>query len=259
MNAIIAHVGSYALNALQRLSRTYQFTKHSLAGSYGTTKKAEMATLIHMERVGIDSLLITCSTGFFSGAVLTLQAYHGFVKLGTTSMIGPVVATTMIRELGPILTGIMVVGRAGSAMTAELASMAINEQIDALKTLGVDPIAYLVSPRVIASICMLPILGFFTMLAGIIGGYLIVDHQLHLNGAQYISLICETTTLYEIIIGLFKTAFFGLLISIIASYNGIYATGSTLDVARATTTTVATAALLIFATNFLLSAIFFHA
>lgn len=258
MNVIISYVGSYALEKIRRLHNGLEFISHSLSG-IRDKKISGMSALIHMERIGIDSLLITCTTGFFAGAVLALQAYHGFVKLGSTHMIGPVVATTMIRELGPILTGVMVAGRAGSAITAELASMAINEQIDALKTLGIDPIAYLVSPRILASVCMLPLLGFFTMLSGIVGGFIMVDCQLHLNGARYLNLICETTTIYEIIVGILKTAFFGCIISLIGCYNGVNVRGGTQDVARATTKTVASSALAIFTINFILSALFFHA
>lgn len=258
MNSFIAGVGTRALLLVNRARQWGSYTLYASKASLSFGQRFK-SIAIHMERIGIDSLFLCIVTGIFGGAVLALQAYHGFSKLGGTSMIGPVVATTMIRELGPILTGIMVAGRAGSAIAAELASMQVNEQIDALKTLAIDPLKYLVAPRLIAALAMLPLLGFFTMLAGIVGGFCMVEFQLHLNGARYLAALQETTTLYEILVGLFKTAVFGMLIAVIATFQGLHVQGGTQEVARATTNTVALSAVLIFVTNFILSAILFRA
>ena len=134
-----------------------------------------------MERIGVDSLPICALIGIFSGAVMTLQTYYGFTKFGSENMIGPVVALSLTRELGPVLTGLMVTGRSGSSIAAEIGTMRITEQIDALQTLCVNVFRYLMVPRVLAGILILPFVTMFTMFFGILGGYVIYVYYFHLN------------------------------------------------------------------------------
>lgn len=213
--------------------------------------------LQQLEKIGVGSLSITIGTGLFSGAVLAMQSYKGFVRVGGTSMVGPVVAFTMIRELGPVFTGIMVAGRAGSAMAAELGTMKITEQLDALRTLGIDLNHYLLVPRFIGCMVALPLLTLFSMIAGILGGYLVCGYQLHLNTYEYLNNIRLVIEPYDIMGGLCKGFVFGLIIAWVACYQGLTTGVGAAGVGKATTTTVVITATSIVVTNYLLAVILF--
>jgi len=207
----------------------------------------------HVDRIGVRSLGIIILTGSFAGMVFALQAYIGFQRVGGEQYIGAVVALGMIRELGPVLTGLMTVGRAGSAITAELGTMEITEQIDALKTLRINTIQYLVVPRIIASVIALPLLALFSMVFGIIGGYIICVHVLNLNAEDYYSSIRSYVELSDITGGLVKSSFFGLILGSVATYKGFFTTGGARGVGTATTQAVVTSSILILAANYFLT------
>ncbi len=178
-----------------------------------------------MNRIGVESLNIIILTGLFTGMVLALQTYIGFQRVGGEQLIGAIVALGIIRELGPVLTGLMVTGRAGSAITAEIGTMIITEQIDALKTLRINVFQYLVIPRIVASTFILPFLTLFSMIFGIIGGYIVCVHVLELSPEDYETSIRNYVEMADIRGGLIKAAFFGLILSWVGTYKGMHTHG----------------------------------
>lgn len=209
-------------------------------------------------RVGVDSSSIIFLTGFSTGLALALQTYIGFHRFGIEEFIGTVVALGMTRELGPVLTGLMVTGRCGSAMAAELGTMEITEQIDALKTLSINPFQYLIVPRIVASTFILPFLAIFSMALGTFGGYLLCVYSLDINPESYMSGIKEFVEFSDIKGGLIKSAFFGFILSSVSTYNGYYTTGGARGVGITTTRSVVIGSIAILVANYFLSAILFQ-
>lgn len=210
-----------------------------------------------MEFVGVNSLLVVILTGAFTGAVLALQAYHGFRLFSAESLVGSTVALAMTRELGPVLTALIVTGRAGSAMAAELGTMRVTEQIDALHTMAANPIKYLVVPRIIAGVFMLPILTIVADFVGIIGGYIVGVGLLKINSGIYVAKMIEIVELGDIFNGLVKAACFGLILSLIGCYKGFYTTGGAQGVGKATTQAVVIASVSILISDYFLTAAMF--
>ncbi len=209
-------------------------------------------------RVGVESSSIIFLTGFSTGLALSLQTYIGFHRFGIEEFIGTVVALGMCRELGPVLTGLMVTGRCGSAMAAELGTMEITEQIDALKTLGINPFQYLIVPRILASTLILPFLAIFSMAFGILGGYLLCVYSLDISPESYMSGIKEFVEFSDIKGGLIKSSFFGFILSSISTYNGYITTGGARGVGITTTRSVVLGSILILVANYFLSSILFQ-
>ena len=222
-----------------------------------TTKLRLHKMFEQMRYIGIESLNIVILTGAFSGAVLAFQTYTGLKRFGAEGNIGPIVALSLTRELGPVLTGLMVTGRAGSAIAAEIGTMKITEQIDALKTLCIDVNQYLVVPRVLAGTIILPFLALFSMFIGIIGGYIITVHALHLNGVEYINQIRQFLELSDITGGLLKAGVFGFILSLVGCYKGYYTKGGAKGVGLATTQSVVVSSVLILISNYFLTALLF--
>jgi phospholipid/cholesterol/gamma-HCH transport system permease protein len=214
-------------------------------------------TFEQMKAIGSDSLAIVVLTGASSGAVLALQSYFGFKRFGAEEFIGPVVALTLTRELGPVLTGLMVAGRAGSAITAELGTMKITEQLDALKTLGIDFNQFLMVPRVLAGTIILPFLTLFCMIFGIVGGYVVAVNSLHLNGQQYIDGIKTFLEFSDITGGLIKSSVFGLILSWVSCYKGYKTEGGAKGVGISTTQSVVMSSILILIADYFLTALLF--
>lgn len=210
-----------------------------------------------MQSIGVDSLAIVVLTGASSGAVLALQSYFGFKRFGGEEFIGPVVALSLTRELGPVLTGLMVTGRAGSSIAAELGTMKITEQIDALKTLNIDVNQFLMVPRLFAGVVILPFLGLFCMIFGISGGYLIAVHSLNLNGEQYINGIKTYLELADITGGLIKCSIFGLIFTWVSCYKGYQTSGGAKGVGISTTQSVVISSILILIADYFLTALLF--
>jgi phospholipid/cholesterol/gamma-HCH transport system permease protein len=210
-----------------------------------------------MEFVDIKSINVVILTGVFTGGVFALQSYHGFSLFGAESLVGSTVALALTRELGPVLTSLMVSGRAGSAMAAELGTMRVTEQVDALYVMAVNPVQYLVLPRILASMVMLPLLTIVADYIGILGGYVVGVHLLGINGGIFMAKIIEYTEISDISMGLVKAAFFGLILSLVGCYKGFYAHGGAEGVGRATTQAVVLASVLILAFDYVLTAIMF--
>lgn len=206
-----------------------------------------------MEFVGVQSLFVVILTGTFTGMVLALQSFNALKRFGAESMVGPTVALSMARELGPVLAGLMVTGRAGSAMSTELGTMRVTEQIDALYTMAVNPIKYLVTPRVLAGICMFPVLTVITDFAGVIGGYLVGVKLLGINSGVYIGRTVDFVQVEDITTGLFKSVVFGLITSLVACYYGFYTTGGAEGVGKSATSSVVQASVLILVSDYIMS------
>ncbi len=206
-----------------------------------------------MEFVGVQSLFVVVLTGSFTGMVLALQSFNALKRFGAESLVGPTVALSMARELGPVLTGLMVTGRAGSAMATELGTMRVTEQIDALVTMAVNPIKYLVVPRVLAGILMFPVLTIITDFVGVVGGYMIGVRLLGINPGVYIGRTIDFVQVDDIVTGLTKSIVFGLITTLVASYHGFYATGGAEGVGRAATNSVVLGSVLILVSDYLMS------
>src|SRR3954468_19420269 len=211
--------------------------------------------LIQADIIGVGSASIVLLSGFFTGGVLALQSAATLSQFGATSVTGRFVATSMIRELGPVLTGIMVSGRNASSMASELGSMVVTEQIDAMRALGVDPMRKLVTPRVVATVVMLFFLTILSDAVGTLGGAFVTIYISGQNGTQYFSQAYEFLKFQDIFQGLVKPLFSGFIIASIGCFYGLKTTGGTQGVGRSTIQAVVTASVLIIFVDFLLSQI----
>jgi phospholipid/cholesterol/gamma-HCH transport system permease protein len=207
-------------------------------------------TVHQADLIGVGSLPIVMLTGFFTGAVLALQTSNTLQRFGSLSLIGQLVSTSMVRELGPVLTSLMVAGRNSSGMASELGSMMVTEQIDAMRALGTDPTKKLVTPRVVATVFMLFFLTIISDLVGLTGGLMIAKVSLGLDARQYWSNAWQTLVFQDVFMGLVKPVLFGFIIATIGCYYGLSAKGGTQGVGRATTQAMVAASVLILATNF---------
>ena len=207
-------------------------------------------TLVQMDLVGVGSLPIVVLTGFFTGAVLALQGSNTLVRFGSLSLIGQLVSISMVRELGPVLTSLMVAGRNSSGMASELGSMKVTEQIDAMRALGTDPSKKLVTPRVVSSVTMLFFLTIISDLVGLSGGAMVSTLMLGLNANQYWSKAWQSLVFEDVFMGLTKPILFGFILSTVGCYYGLSTKGGTQGVGRATTQAVVAASVLILVVDF---------
>ncbi len=203
--------------------------------------------------IGVLSTTVVAITGFTTGFVLAAQSVYQLSEKGLAGVTGILVAKAMITELGPILTAFMVTGRVGSAMCAELGSMKVTEQIDALKSMAINPNRYLVAPRFMAGIIMVPLLTIFSMLMGIFGGYLISVHFFGMSSATYFNPMPVHITLFDIFTGVVKSFVFGVILVTVCCYKGMNTRGGAAGVGRSTTQSVVTSYVLILIWDFLLT------
>jgi phospholipid/cholesterol/gamma-HCH transport system permease protein len=213
--------------------------------------------LRQMIEIGYFSLPVVGLTAIFSGMVLALQSYTGFARFSAEGAVATVVVLSMTRELGPVLAGLMVAGRIGASMAAEIGTMRVTEQIDALTTLSTNPFKYLVAPRILAGTLMLPFLVLVADIIGVFGGYIVGVYKLGFNSAAYISRTWEYLQPLDVISGLTKAAVFGFLITAMGCYNGYYSRGGAQGVGAATTNAVVSAAIMILVFNYIITAMFF--
>ena len=209
--------------------------------------------LIQSDIIGFGSLSIVVLSGLSTGGVLALQSAATLANFGATAVTGQFVSLTMIRELGPVLTGVMVSGRNASSMASELGSMVVTEQIDAMRALGVDPLRKLVTPRIFASIAMLFFLTIVADAFGILGGGLVTVLMNHQNGTQYLNMAWEHIRFPDIVQGLVKPLFFGYILGSIGCFYGLRTTGGTEGVGRSTIKAVVNSSVLIIFVDFLIS------
>jgi phospholipid/cholesterol/gamma-HCH transport system permease protein len=212
-----------------------------------------------LEFVGVGSLFIIFLTGSFTGAVLALQGAYAFAQFNAEGMTGATVALTLTRELSPVLTALMVTGRAISAMATEIGTMRVTEQIDALHTMAVEPIHYLVSPRIFSTIFMMPVLTMVFNLVGMIGAYLVAVIMMNIDPGIFMDKIKWIVTVQDLNSGLIKAVVFGAIISLNGTYYGYYTTGGARGVGEATTKAVVSSSILIFILDYFLTSIMFTA
>jgi phospholipid/cholesterol/gamma-HCH transport system permease protein len=207
--------------------------------------------------IGYYSLPVVGLTAVFTGMVLALQSFTGFSRFQAESAIPTIVVVSLTRELGPVLAGLMVAGRVGAAMAAELGTMRVTEQIDALTTLSTDPLRYLVFPRLLAGTIMLPALVLVADVIGVLGGYLVSVYKLNFNNIDYINRTTQYLVAEDVIAGLVKAAAFGFLVTLMGCFQGYNSRGGAQGVGAATTRAVVSASILILTFDYIITEIFF--
>jgi phospholipid/cholesterol/gamma-HCH transport system permease protein len=208
-----------------------------------------------MDLIGVGSLPIIILTGFFTGGVLVVQGYQTLAYYGGQSETGKLVASTLIRELGPVLSALMVAGRVGSSISAELGSMVVSQQIDAMRALGTDPVKKLVAPRIVSLVFTLPLLTGACDIIGLIGGGIVANQLFSLSSNVYITSVRGGIITNDVLGGLIKPVFFGLIISMISCYKGLTTTGGTAGVGRSTVSAVVLSSIWIIIADFFLTRI----
>lgn len=208
---------------------------------------------------GIDSIVIVFFVDFFIGMVLAMQSAYQLEQLGATIYVAALVGVSMTREIGPVLTSLVIAGRVGAAITAELATMKVTEQVEALETISLNPVRYLVAPRFLALVVTLPCLVILGNIIGMFGGYVVGVTQLGLGSGLYIDTTLEFLTVKDIMTGLLKTVVFAIIISMVACHQGLYTEGGAEGVGRSTTRSVVTSFILIIIADAILTAIFYFA
>ena len=207
--------------------------------------------------IGYYSLPVVGLTALFTGMVLALQSYTGFARFQAEGAVATVVVLSITRELGPVLAGLMVAGRIGAAMAAEIGTMRVTEQIDALTTLATNPMKYLVAPRLVAGLCMLPLLVVVADIIGVFGGFLVAVYKLNFNPAVYLSKTWEYLQVIDVVSGLVKAGVFGFFVALMGCYHGYHSRGGAEGVGAATTNAVVSASILILTFDYVLSELLF--
>jgi phospholipid/cholesterol/gamma-HCH transport system permease protein len=209
--------------------------------------------LAQMDLIGVGSVPIVTLTGFFIGVVMVLQTSSQFERFGETALTGDAVALALVRELGPVIAALLVTGRNGSAIASELGSMVVTEQIDAMRALGTDPIRKLVTPRVVASVLMLPLLTAVSDFVGLVGGFIVAHFTLQLGAVQFWSRAIDALAFGDLVQGMAKPLFYGLILSTVACYQGLNVRGGTQGVGRATTSATVVASVSIIMSDAVIS------
>lgn len=208
-----------------------------------------------LARIGYASLPVVGLTAIFTGGALALNIYDGSLRFNAEAFLPQIVGVSIVRELGPVLAALMVAGRCTSAMTAEIGTMRVTEQIDAMSTLAVDPFKYLVAPRILATTIALPLLVVIADIIGVYGGYLVAVYTLDFSGPIYVRNIAEFLTNRDVVSGLLKAAVFGFLISVVGCYYGYNSRGGAGGVGSSTRTAVVVAAVAVFAANYIMTSL----
>lgn len=242
----------YAKDAVLAVQEYWKLSMRAL-GNIFRQPRYLADTVMQADIIGVGSLPIVVLTGFFTGAVLALQTSDTLQRFGSLSLTGQVVSLSMVRELGPVLTGLMVAGRNASGMASELGSMKVTEQIDAMRALGTDPTKKLVTPRVIATIVMLFFLSIISDLLGLTGGFMVSYLMLRLDPQQYWTTSYQSLGHEDVEMGLIKPLVFGFIIATVGCYYGLTARGGTQGVGRATTQAVVAASVLILVMDFFIT------
>jgi phospholipid/cholesterol/gamma-HCH transport system permease protein len=254
MTGFFAWMGRGTLSGLDEMGRMALLFRDACAWSVRPPFRLRLI-LRQMEFVGASSLFVVGLTSLFTGMVLALQTYHAFRLFSAENLVGAVVALSMARELGPVITALMVTGRAGSAMAAEIGTMRVTEQVDALTVMAVPPVQYLVAPRLIAGFVMLPLLAALADLIGVAGGYLVGVRMLGINSGLFLGKIYEMVEIGDILNGMGKAAVFGVILTLIGCFKGYTTSGGAEGVGRATTAAVVWASVAILAADYVMTAL----
>lgn len=253
---VCGRVGRRTLRALGDAGRLIIFVGESIA-RIPRRRPRVLQFILQVEFVGARSVGVVTLSAVFTGLVLALQGYNVLVRFGSENMVGSLVALSLTRELAPVLTALMVTARAGSAMAATIGNMAVTEQIDALKSLAVDPIKFLVVPRLLASILVMPLLTALFSIAGIAAAYVFGTAALGLDGLAFMSNIRSSMEWKDVSVGLWKGVVFGALVAWIATFRGFQTRGGATGVGQSTSRTVVESAVLILSGDFVVTALFF--
>jgi phospholipid/cholesterol/gamma-HCH transport system permease protein len=249
---VVTYIGHLFLHLCELLGQFVLFL-FVACKTFVTTSPKIQKIFFQINRIGVESFNIIVLTGSFTGMVLALQSYIGFQRVGGEQFIGSIVALGMIRELGPVLTALMVTGRAGSAITAEIGTMRITEQIDALTTLRINVFQYLIIPRIFAGTFIMPFLTIFSMIFGIVGGYFVCVYILELSPEDYQNSIRNYVELADITGGLTKAAVFGFILTWVGTFKGYHTKGGAYGVGLATTESVVLSSIMILISNYFLT------
>ncbi len=252
----VARVGRAFIRFLEALGRLSLFMWHGVRAGMAPPYYPKQIWRMVVE-IGYYSLPVIGLTAIFTGAVLALQSYSGFSRFSAESAISTVVVLSITRELGPVLAGLMVAGRIGAAFAAEIGTMRVTEQIDALTTLRTDPFKYLVFPRLLAGFLMLPCLVLIADIVGVYGGYLVSTQKLGFAPVPYILSTWEFLEVRDVVSGLVKAGVFGFIISLMGCYHGYHSRGGAQGVGAATTNAVVSSSILILLFNYFITELFF--
>lgn len=252
----LAVIGRVFLGFLAAIGRIAAFAGQAVAHTLAPPYYPRLIGR-QMLAIGYYSLPVVGLTAVFTGAVLALQIYVGSSRFNAESAVATIVVIGITRELGPVLGGLMVGGRVGAAMAAELGTMRVTEQIDALVTLQTNPMKYLVAPRLIAAAVTLPMLVLVADIIGVFGGYMVGTQRLGFNPATYLQSTAEFLKVDDVVSGLVKAAVFGFIIALMGCYHGFHSTGGAQGVGRATTNAVVTSLILILVSDYFITELFF--
>lgn len=250
----IEALGNWVLDSLQYWGEAWIFLWHLLRGCVSLPLRIRLI-MEQLAHIGFHSTFVVALIGIFTGAVLAVQGEYTLSKFGATAFTGPAVALSLIRELGPVLTALMVIGRAGSAITAELGIMKITEQVDALRSMAVDPIRYLMVPRFIAGLIAMPLLSGIFIAVGIFGGYVVAVGVLGLSSGTFVSQMVSAVEMIDVYSGFIKASFFGFIFGWVSCFKGYTCGFGAIGVNRATTQSVVIASVCILVTDYFLTSI----
>jgi phospholipid/cholesterol/gamma-HCH transport system permease protein len=256
MGGPLATLGEYALATLSEIGRVSIFSATGVSNCFAPPFYFR-EIFRQIIAVGFYSLPIVGLTAVFAGMVLALQTYVGFTRFNAEGAVASVVVISITRELGPVFAGLMVAGRVSSSIAAEIGSMRVSEQIDALTTLRVDPFKFLVAPRIMAAVLTVPFLTLIADIIGVMGGFLVSTTLLDFSSGSYISQTLQNMMAIDVISGLVKAAFFGFSIATFGCYHGFYSDLGARGVGNATTSAVVSSCIGILVLNYLLTALFF--
>jgi phospholipid/cholesterol/gamma-HCH transport system permease protein len=254
--SVLQSIGALVLNIFQTVGKLMDFATRSVVSIFAPPYFPKMIIRQFLE-IGYYSLPVVGLTTLFTGMVLALQSYTGFARFNAESAIAGVVVLSITRELAPVLAGLMVAGRVGASIAAEIGTMRVTEQIDALKTLSVNPFQYLIAPRVLAGTIMLPILVLIGDIIGVFGGYLVSIYRLGFAPTSYLTQTFNILDPIDVTSGLIKAAVFGFIVSLMGCYHGFHSGRGAQGVGTATTNAVVSASILILIFNYVLTQVFF--
>jgi len=257
MSNVFADIGQGCIDGVRGLGRMTRFTAETLYASFCRLPRRRTLMPVAYE-VGALSLPVVLLTGAFIGMVIAVQMYYQLNKLGAENAVGMIINVSMVKELGPVLAAVIVAGRVGGAMAAQLGTMRVTEQIDALDTMGVNPVRYLVAPRFLATFFLTPILTAFSDLIGVIGGWLVTTQGLGVTSFHYWDNTGRVLEPWDVYVGIVKSFVFGAIIGLIACYKGFHCGRGAEGVGRATTQSFVATFICILVSNFFLTLLFQH-
>ncbi|MDU2063690.1 MAG: ABC transporter permease [Sporomusaceae bacterium] len=250
LSKVLSEIGKATIRLFESAGRSFYMLRDAFMLLPAANSRHVLQQMGHL---GADSLPIVLLTMLFTGMVMTVQIAHEFIKYGAQSSVGGVIAIAMGRELAPVLTGVVVAGRVGAAITAEIGSMKVTEQIDALRVMAVNPIAYLVAPRLLACLIMVPALVVLGDVIGTLGGYFMATSYAGIAESTFIHSIQVFSVPNDVTGGLIKAMFFGMIVALVGCHKGLTTENGAEGVGKATTGSVVTSIILIFISNYFLS------